>query len=370
MDTLGSSFPNAAPDAESAASVIETPSSAQLVSRTREFGAADPDVIVTSDELDASQAEAEIADPTREVEPPSEPQTPPAFLLQPRGLMETAGGSEAERFAEDGEPSGAEAARPAVFELAEMLAAGPPERPENLVAVVESLLFVAEEPPSVRQLAEATNVSKDAVEAALDEIESAATQRGLHIQRHGSTVRLVSAPESAQWVQRFLGLERPNKLSKAALETLAIIVYRQPVTRSDVEKIRGVGCDGPFHTLRLRELIESVGQTDAPGRPHLWGVTQYFLDHFGLKALDELPPLPGVSPTAQGKLSLADPPPPDLLGNAAPDDEEASIPLSASEALADIHSGAAPGEEAADDALGADEAQPLGEFAAAGGSGD
>jgi segregation and condensation protein B len=255
-----------------------------------------------------------------------------------------------------------------VFELAEALGAEKPERPANLTAVIESLLFVAEEPPSVHQLAEATNVSKDAVEAALEALEAQAAERGLHVQRHGATVRLVSAPESARWVQRFLGLERPNKLSKAALETLAIIVYRQPVTRLEVEKVRGVGCDGPFHTLRMRELIEPVGQAEGPGRPNLWGVTQFFLDHFGLKGLDELPPLPDLRPTEQGKLSLEKS---EARVEMDPEaDPEAAEPIEAEAALA-VEEEAPIAEEAPSlDEEPEDEADgDLGEYAAAGGSG-
>ena len=197
-------------------------------------------------------------------------------------------------------------AGPAILDLVSALSEATSEHPEDLALALESLLFVAEEPPTVRQLAEATNVSKDAVEEALEVLEVDAAKRGIRLQRHGASIRLVSAPESSRWVERFLGLDRPNKLSKAALETLAIIVYSQPVTRSEVERVRGVSCDGPFHTLRARELIEAVGQVDGPGRPNLWAVSQRFLDHFGLRTLAELPPLPELpTPSEQGRLSLA-----------------------------------------------------------------
>ena len=193
--------------------------------------------------------------------------------------------------------------RPAVLDLIEA-AIGVDKRPDNLATTIESLLFVAEEPPSVRQLAEATNVPKDAVEQALDQIERDRATRGIRLQRNGSKLRLVSAPESAPWIERLLGLGRPNKLSKASLETLAIVAYRQPITRIGVEKVRGVSCDGPFQTLRSRDLIEPVGQVDGPGRPNLWAVTDRFLDHFSLRTLAELPPLPLLQerPAEQGKL--------------------------------------------------------------------
>ncbi len=365
MDTLGSSVPNAASEAESTAAVTQSSSSREpepdaAESRTgapismgtpismgapiKPLGPPEASVTTTEDRPDR-----EATEPSGIEESPEIQETPPPFLL-----------------ANPAESADVATARPAVFTLAETLEADPPERPENLVAVIESLLFVAEEAPSVRHLAEATNVSKDAVEEALEVIEASAPERGLHIQRHGSTVRLVSAPASAQWVQRFLGLERPNKLSKAALETLAIIVYRQPVTRSDVEKIRGVGCDGPFHTLRLRELIEPIGQTDAPGRPHLWGVTQYFLDHFGLKGLDELPPLPGANPATQGQLSLDRVPEPASLDA---DDAEGADARSAQPPAERPDRPVTDDPAAEEGAAAGDTLEQLGEFAAAGGSG-
>ncbi len=197
--------------------------------------------------------------------------------------------------------------RPAILNLIEA-AIGVDKRPDNLVTTIESLLFVAEEPPSVQKLAEATNVSKDAVEDALEQIERESATRGIRLQRNGPKLRLVSAPESAPWIERLLGLERPNKLSKASLETLAIVAYCQPITRVGVEKVRGVSCDGPFQTLRSRDLIEPVGLADGPGRPILWAVTDRFLDHFSLRTLSELPPLPLLrkQPAEQRKLQISE----------------------------------------------------------------
>lgn len=233
--------------------------------------------------------------------------------------------------------------RPAVLDLIEA-AIGVDKRPDNLATTIESLLFVAEEPPSVRQLAEATNVPKDAVEQALDQIERDGATRGIRLQRNGSKLRLVSAPESAPWIERLLGLERPNKLSKASLETLAIVAYRQPITRISVEKVRGVSCDGPFQTLRSRDLIEPVGQVVGPGRPNLWAVTDRFLDHFSLRTLAELPPLPLLQerPGEQGKLHVPE--------TDSGDDEQ--------------HPPAPPADEPAPPE------QATEQFAAAGGSGD
>ena len=135
-------------------------------------------------------------------------------------------------------------------------------RPENLPMVLESLLLVAEEPPTVQMLARVTGVSADAVEQALDQI-SADESRGIRLRRHGATIALVSAPEAAPWVEALLGLETPNRLSKAALETLAVIAYHQPVTRSSIERVRGVGAGGSLRTLRSRDLIEPVGRLES-----------------------------------------------------------------------------------------------------------
>jgi segregation and condensation protein B len=106
----------------------------------------------------------------------------------------------------------------------------------------------------------------------------------------GGNWQFVTKPDFAPWLQVLVGAKpRPPKLSHPALETLAIIAYRQPITRAEIEQIRGVAVDGVVQTLVERELIEVCGEADAPGRPRLYGSTQFFLEHFGLKGLDELP---------------------------------------------------------------------------------
>ena len=183
----------------------------------------------------------------------------------------------------------------------------PPQRPDDLAMVLEALLLVAEQPPTIQLLARVCGVSPDAVEEALGRI-AAERGRGIRLRRHGSTAALVSAPEAGPWVERLLGLEAPNRLSQAALETLAIIAYRQPITRGAIEQARGVGSGGALRTLRARDLIEPVGRLEAPGQPLLWSVTPRFLDHFALGALAELPPLEGETPpAAQAPLPLEAP---------------------------------------------------------------
>ena len=169
----------------------------------------------------------------------------------------------------------------------------------SVSAQVESLLFVADAPVSVGRLAEALHVTPGQVERALADLEATYTIRGLRLQRDGSRVQLISAPEAAPGVERFLGLEARTRLSRAALETLAIIAYRQPITRPEIEAIRGVSSDSVLRTLLSVGLIEDVGRAPTVGRPILYGTTFEFLQHFGLRGLGELPPL-DESPNGEG----------------------------------------------------------------------
>ncbi|MCY3569110.1 MAG: SMC-Scp complex subunit ScpB [Chloroflexi bacterium] len=170
--------------------------------------------------------------------------------------------------------------------------------PEDLRLTLEALLLVAESPPTIRLLAQVTGVPVTAVEAALSEIE-ADTSRGIRLRRHSGTVALVSAAVAAPYVERLLGLDTPSRLSRASLETLAVIAYHQPVTREQIERVRGVGASGVIRSLRARDLIAPSGRLDTVGQPLLWSVTPRFLDHFGLSALDQLPPLEDLERPAQ-----------------------------------------------------------------------
>ncbi len=161
----------------------------------------------------------------------------------------------------------------------------------ELTSLIESLLFVADAPVTPAQLAAALDVEPKAVEEALDQLAADYQQRGLRLQRKAGRVQLVTAPEAAPAVERFLGLELSSKLSPAALETLAIVAYRQPVTRAQVEAIRGVNSDSVLRTLINKGLIEAVGRLEQVGRPILYGTTFEFLQYFGLQDLQELPPL-------------------------------------------------------------------------------
>jgi len=161
----------------------------------------------------------------------------------------------------------------------------------ELHSAVEALLFVAAEPVAPAQLAAALELSPAAVETALKELEEALLTRGLRLQRFAGRVQLTTAPELAEAIERFLGLEVTSRLSRAALEALAVIAYQQPVTRPQVDAVRGVNSDGVMKSLLSKGLIHEMGRTDGPGRPILYGTSPYFLQHFGLNSLTEMPPL-------------------------------------------------------------------------------
>lgn len=166
---------------------------------------------------------------------------------------------------------------------------GPPPGPE-LVALIEALLLVAPDPVTNDQLAGGAGVTIAQVEEALHAIDES-DHRGWVVQRHGGTVQLTTAPRFARYVRRFLKLDRETRLSTAALETLAIVAYEQPVTRAEIEAVRGVESSGVIATLLSRGLIEIVGRLPSAGNPFQYGTTPAFLMHFGLRSLEELPRL-------------------------------------------------------------------------------
>lgn len=162
---------------------------------------------------------------------------------------------------------------------------------DELLRHLESLLFVAAEPAELAQLASALDVKANEVEAALDALAEQCKTRGIHLQRKGQRVALATAPEAAPYIEKFLGLSTKTRLSQAALETLSIIAYRQPITRAEIEALRGVDCDGVLRTLTARQLIAEVERLDTVGHPIRYGTTFEFLRYFGLQTLEDLPPL-------------------------------------------------------------------------------
>ena len=171
-----------------------------------------------------------------------------------------------------------------------------PETPdENLLARLEALLFVAPGSVTAAQLAVALELPIRQIEKSLDYLEyhlqQASPARGIRLQRHQNRFQLTTAPELATVVENFLGLEITGRLSRAALEALAIIAYQQPVTRPEIDAIRGVNSDGVLKSLLSKGLIQEMGRAERPGRPILYSSTSEFLQNFGLNSLTELPPL-------------------------------------------------------------------------------
>jgi segregation and condensation protein B len=161
----------------------------------------------------------------------------------------------------------------------------------SLSAKIEAMLFVSAEPVAIQQLSQALDVTASVVERGLKELEESLQTRGLRLQRNAGRVQLTTAAEIAGLVEKFLGLEAVTHLSRAALETLAIIAYQQPVTRPQVDSIRGVNSDAMLKSLLSKGLIQESGRAEGPGRPILYSTTPEFLQHFGLNSIMELPPL-------------------------------------------------------------------------------
>ena len=177
-------------------------------------------------------------------------------------------------------------------------------RSPNAIAI-EAVLFVAEKPVSRAELAKIAGAPPRAIEAALIELEAHYEDTGLRLQHEGDSWQIVTAPETARFVAAYLGADR-LRVSSASLETLAVIAYRQPVTRAEVEAIRGVNCDQTIYTLMSRRLIEERGRRETPGRPIEYGTTWEFLECFGLTSLDGLPQV--ITPEGQVRLPELDRP--------------------------------------------------------------
>lgn len=176
----------------------------------------------------------------------------------------------------------------------------------NLTRVIEALLFSAQKPLLSKELAdiihraggadelspnEFVSVKEPEVAGALQQlqVEYVEQQRAFQLVEKAEGWQLASDPACAQWVRQLFSEPKPARLSAPALETLAIIAYRQPITRADVEAVRGVNIDAVLQTLMERGVVKISGRAEIPGRPLLYETTQFFLDHFGLKNLDELP---------------------------------------------------------------------------------
>lgn len=167
----------------------------------------------------------------------------------------------------------------------------PDTAPPSLAQLIEAVLFVAGEPVTIEQLARVLEATQEQVATAIDELSQSYAQRGIRLQRHGDQVMLVSAPEAAPAIRRLLGAQHGQRLSHAALETLAIIAYRQPITRAQIDAIRGVDSSAALRALLARDLICEAGRLETLGRPILYATTPAFLQQFGLTSLADLPPV-------------------------------------------------------------------------------
>lgn len=164
-----------------------------------------------------------------------------------------------------------------------------------LKTIAESLIFAAGNPVSLRRLSEVIGVTPAEVKQALSLLhqEYRASSRGIIFAEVAGGYQFRTAPDNAEYVKALLQ-EKPGRLSRAALETLAIIAYRQPITKLDIEAVRGVTIDGVLHSLLTKNLIHEVGRKDVPGRPWVYATTSQFLELFGLNDLSDLPPLPDI----------------------------------------------------------------------------
>ncbi|HZC73036.1 MAG TPA: SMC-Scp complex subunit ScpB [Jatrophihabitans sp.] len=184
--------------------------------------------------------------------------------------------------------------------------AAPDIASERLAAALEAILFVVESPVSVTALAAAVQQPTDAVLTALNELRVGYDERGagIELREAAGGVRIYTRPDQAEVVEHFLQEGQRSRLTQAALETLAVIAYRQPVTRSRISAIRGVNVDGVVRTLLARGLIVEVG-SDAETGGGLFGTTDLFLEKMGLNSLDELPSLAPLLPDVEGLDSIA-----------------------------------------------------------------
>jgi segregation and condensation protein B len=207
----------------------------------------------------------------------------------------------------------------------------------NLTHVIEALFFSAQKPLSIKEIADAlrnagaedefspnefANVRPAEIAAAIEQlkIEYIQHEHGFQLVEKAEGWQVASDPKYAQWVRGLFPAPKPARLSSPALETLAIIAYRQPITRADVEAVRGVTIDGVLQTLMERGLVKISGRAEIPGRPLLYETTEFFLDHFGLRNLDELP---NVEELRTRHLPVSPRPAPSVAGDAVAGPESA-----------------------------------------------
>lgn len=215
----------------------------------------------------------------------------------------------------------------------------------QLQGILESLLFVSSEPVSVtRVVAVLEGVTKAEVEQGLQHLGQALEQdgRGIRLAKVAGGYRLVTKQEYASWIRRLDKTKNPAKLSQSALESLAIIAYKQPLVRAEIEEIRGVETSGVLRTLLERKLVRIVGRKEVPGRPIMYGTTKFFLEHFGLSDLSQLPPLREFKELGEAEQSMLP-----MEGEAIPQPEPLIVPIGGSgdeSPVAETEASAQPGD--------------------------
>lgn len=159
-------------------------------------------------------------------------------------------------------------------------------------SILESLLFVARQPLEIEELEATIGLPKELLASLLEELIAEFSQRGIRIVKVAGGYLMGTNPENAEHVEKILHPKEETKLSPQALETLAIIAYKQPVTRAEIERLRGVASDWVVDTLVAKKLVREAGRSEAVGRPYIYATTENFLRHFGVEDLSKLPPLP------------------------------------------------------------------------------
>lgn len=160
-------------------------------------------------------------------------------------------------------------------------------------SIIENILFIADSPITIEKIGEVFNgeMNKAEIKGILDELKADYNGRGVQLVEIAEGYQICTRPEYAEWIKKFYKIDKGSKLSHASLETLSIIAYKQPITRIEMEEIRGVDSGGVVKTLSEKNLIKNMGRKKVPGRPMMYGTTRKFLEYFGLKSLTDLPTL-------------------------------------------------------------------------------
>lgn len=161
---------------------------------------------------------------------------------------------------------------------------------KKLKAVVEGILFISGDPVDIRELSRVLEISEEELLDCIDKLKEDydCPERGLMVSIVGKSVRMTTKPDIFEYVEKMFKPKVNSQLSRAALETLAIIMFKQPVTRTEIEAIRGVNVEKALNSLQEKNLIQEAGRLDAPGRPILYSITDYCMEYFGIESLDDI----------------------------------------------------------------------------------